>query len=114
MAPSRALLSGSSEENSRPPKRLRRESEAGYARDDDCDILPSHPLNVRPEGNAYTEESKVNIRQNSGLFAHLPDELLLHFLDYLDAYQLIALGSTCKVLYAFAYFDELWRSLFVQ
>ena|ERR1700760_3111630 len=114
MSPSRTRPSDPSEDNGRPSKRLRRESEAGYARYDDCDIVPSHPLNVRPEGNAYTVESKHIIRQNSGLFTHLPDELLLHFLDYLDAHQLIALGSTCKALYAFAYFDELWRSLFVQ
>jgi F-box-like len=113
MAPSRILSSGYSEESGPPSKRLRRESDAGYARDNDCDILPSHPLNVRPEGNTYTEESKQNIRQNSGLFAHLPDELLMHFLDYLNAHQLLALGSTCKALYAFAYFDDLWRSLFV-
>ena len=114
MAPSR-LLPGEYESTTHPrPKKPRLEREdTESAGVDDCDVLPSHPLDVKPEGNAYTIDSRLNIRQNSGLFAILPDELLMHFLEYLDAHQLLALGSACKTLFAFSRFDDLWRSLFV-
>jgi hypothetical protein len=112
MAPSRLLPAEYSPENGPSSKRLRLESEA-TADNNDCDILPSHPLKIRPEGNAYTDLGQ-SIRQRSGSFSLLPDELLMHFLEYLDDRSLLALGSSCKALYAFAHSDELWRSLFIQ
>lgn len=81
---------------------------------DDQDVataVPSHPLGVRPAGNAYT--ASENIKARCGSFAHLPDELLSHMLDSFDADVLIRLGSTCRALYAFTRLDELWRALFV-
>jgi hypothetical protein len=99
-------------DNSRPVKRQRHEIDTQeYS---DVDILPPHPLGVRPEGNAYTDDSKISIRQKAGGFASLSDELILHLLEYLEADELLALGSTSKLLYAFAHYDELWKSLFIQ
>jgi hypothetical protein len=102
MAPSRLLPPECSVENTPSSKRLRLESEV-TTDNNDCDVLPSHPLGIRPEGNAYTDLSQ-SIRQKSGSFSLLPDELLMHFLEYLDA----------QALYAFSHSDDLWRSLFVQ
>ncbi|KAJ4382927.1 hypothetical protein N0V86_002154 [Didymella sp. IMI 355093] len=73
--------------------------------------VPSHPLGIKPAGNAYT--ATENIKSRCGSFARLPDELLNHILESFDADALIRLGSTCRALYAFTRLDELWRALFV-
>jgi hypothetical protein len=100
------------DDNPRPSKRQRHVVDTQDSLD--LDILPPHHLGIRPEGNAYTDESKVNIRQKAGYFASLSDELILHLLEYLDARELLALGSSSKFLYAFAHYDELWKALFIQ
>ncbi len=74
--------------------------------------VPSHPLGVKPAGNAYT--ASTNIKSHCGSFASLPDELLSHIFESFDADTLMRLGSTCRALYAFATLDELWRALFVR
>jgi hypothetical protein len=98
--------------NPRPVKRQRHAIDIQES--SDLDILPPHPLGIRPEGNAYTDDSNVSIRQKAGDFASLSDELILHLFEYLEAHELLALGSTSKFLYAFAHYDELWRALFIQ
>jgi hypothetical protein len=74
--------------------------------------VPSHPLGIKPAGNALT--ASENIKSRCGLFACLPDELLSHILESFEADVLIRLGSTCRALYAFTRLDELWRALFVR
>jgi hypothetical protein len=96
-------------QDTRPSKRQKLEDDI-----EDVDILPPHPLGVRPEGNAYTDDSSFSVRQKSGHFASLSDELTMHLLEYLDAHTLLSFGSTCKTLYGFAHYDELWKSLFIQ
>jgi hypothetical protein len=76
--------------------------------------LPFHPLRIRPQGNSFTECPRNYPRRCMGYFATLPDELLAHFLEYLEASTLLTLGSTCKALYAFTRVDDLWRSLFID
>jgi hypothetical protein len=76
--------------------------------------LRPHPLKIRPEGNAFTDRPISRPRECMGRFRALPDELLAHLLEYLQASSLCALGSTCKVLYAFTRVDDLWRSLFID
>jgi hypothetical protein len=82
---------------------------------DDADevaaAVPTHPLDIRPAGNAYT--ASENLKSRCGAFARLPDELLSHILESFDADVLLRLGSTCKALYAFTRLDELWRALFI-
>lgn len=73
---------------------------------------PSHPLGVKPLGNAYA--SNVNLRSASGLFGRIPEELVFQILEYLDGGALTGLGSTCKALYAFSRAEELWKALFVE
>lgn len=75
-------------------------------------VLPPHPLDVRPAGNAYT--SKINLRSATGFFRQLKDELINEILEYLDAQSLIQIGSTCKALYAFSRSEELWKTLFLK
>lgn len=79
---------------------------------DQATKIPSHPLGVRPSGNAFT--SPVNSKDNAGGFRRLPDELLFQLLEGLDSHQLLRLGSTCRMLFAFTRADELWRALFVE
>lgn len=77
----------------------------------DTAIVP-HPYNIRPAGNAYT--ASRDIKAFSGSFAMLPDELLLQLLEYLQAVDLIRLGSTCKALYAICRAEDLWKTLFIE
>ncbi|KAF2203758.1 F-box domain-containing protein [Delitschia confertaspora ATCC 74209] len=99
----------------RPSKKIKRSDTAelhSKESEDAAAVLPSHPLGVKPLGNAYTATENIKLR--CGAFARLPDELLNHFLETLDGETLVRLGSTCKALYAFTRADDLWRSLFVE
>ncbi|KAH4932944.1 tRNA wybutosine-synthesis-related protein 4 [Parastagonospora nodorum] len=98
----------------RPSKKLKTASAATFQNDDEevAIAVPSHPLGIKPAGNAYT--ASENIKSRCGSFARLPDELLSHILESFDADTLIRLGTTCRALYAFTRLDELWRALFVS
>ena len=74
--------------------------------------VPTHPLGVKPLGNAYT--AKLNIRTRAGELALLPDELIIQILEWLEINDLLRLGSTCKALYAFSREEELWKTLFLR
>lgn len=74
--------------------------------------IPPHPLGLKPLGNQYTASS--NARDSMGLFQLLPDEALVIFLEYLDAYSLRMLGSTCKALFAFSHSEDIWKTLFIE
>ena len=74
--------------------------------------VPSHPLNIKPSGNVYV--SKKNIELAAGAFAALPDEVLIQVLESLNAISLKHIGSTCKALYAYSRFDDIWKSLSVR
>ncbi|KAF2806725.1 Clavaminate synthase-like protein [Mytilinidion resinicola] len=78
----------------------------------DAVTIPSHPLGIRPSGNAYT--ASHDIKTACGPFARIPDELLITLLEGLDAQELVRLGSTCKAFYAFTRLEELWRTLFIE
>ncbi|KAI9845849.1 MAG: hypothetical protein M1837_004530 [Sclerophora amabilis] len=75
-------------------------------------VAPRHPLGIKPSGNAYTSNS--NLRAASGLFALLPEELIVQLLEFLDASDLLSIGSTCKALYAYARLEDLWKALFIR
>jgi hypothetical protein len=112
MAP--GLLLDHETDESRPSKRSKTSAAATFGNDDEdvAIALPSHPLGIKPAGNAYT--ASENIKSRCGTFARLPDELLSHILESFEADTLIRLGSTCRALYAFTRLDELWRALFVR
>ena len=74
--------------------------------------VPSHPLGIRPLGNVYA--SALNLKSSMGWLSILSDEALVQILEYLDATSIISLGNTCKALYAFSRFDELWKTLCVE
>lgn len=74
--------------------------------------IPSHPLGLRPLGNAYL--SKFNLKRNTGSFALLSDELLVQLFEVFDAQTLVHLGSTCKALYAFSRIEDLWKLLCIE
>ena len=71
--------------------------------------LPRHPLGVKPAGNVYTsaQTSRVPLLQ-------LPDELLVHILEYLDTVTLTKLGLTCKAFFAYSRLDDLWKTFCVE
>ena len=67
--------------------------------------IPTHPLGLKPLGNQYFASGPI-ARKSLGNFGLLPDEMILHFLEYLDAHSLDVLGVTCRFLYAFCRLDE--------
>ncbi|KIW91925.1 uncharacterized protein Z519_07895 [Cladophialophora bantiana CBS 173.52] len=71
-----------------------------------------HPLGVRPSGNALT--SHQNAQTSMGSFSHLPDGLLPVILEFLDRHSLANLGATCRGLYAYSTYDQLWRDIAVN
>lgn len=73
-----------------------------------------HPLGVRPSGNALTAEGKRSAMTSMGAFSRLSDDLVLILLEYLDQVSLANLGSTCRALFAYSSYDQLWRDLAVQ
>ena len=75
-------------------------------------IVPIHPLGIKPSGNAFAADH--DLKAAAGFFAWLPDELLLAVLEWLDPPSLVNVGGTCKALFAFASFDELWKSFIVR
>jgi len=100
----------------RPAKRVRFDSDSLLTKDvgtkDGASLVRKHPLRVRPSGNALT--SPVNLKSACGLFASVPDELLVQLLETLDARDLLRFGASCRALYAFTRNEELWRALFVE
>ena len=85
----------------------------GFAPVDESPVaVLSHPLKVKPAGNAYGGEA--NIKRAAGLFSILPDELIIIILEDLGPTSLLQLGSTCKAMYAFSRLEELWKTLFVE
>lgn len=110
MAPGLLLRTEPQEEyEPRPAKRVKSEAMKPELEQDD---IPSHPLGVKPSGNAYN--SNVNSKSYAGLFSKLPDELILQILETFSAGHLLSLSGSCKFLYAFAHYDDLWRALFVE
>jgi len=74
--------------------------------------IPHHPLGVKPLGNKYTATSDA--KDSTGYFRIFPDEISAIFLEYLEAPELLVLGSTCKFLYAFCRSDDIWKALFIE
>ena len=72
----------------------------------------SHPLEIKPNGNAYAAKSSLRI--HTGYFFPLTDELIVQILEELGAEDLLSLGSTCRALFAFSRFEELWKTLFIE
>lgn len=93
------------------PRKRAKLHHASPEREEEAAVV-SHPLNVKPSGNAMT--SHTNAKHRAGRFALLTDELVMLLLESLEATDLLRMGHTCKYLYAFASFDELWRALFIR
>lgn len=72
-----------------------------------------HPLLVRPSGNALTSDG-TDLRASMGSFGQLPDALVLVLLEFLDQRSLTNLGTTCRALFAYTTYDQLWRDLAVE
>jgi hypothetical protein len=77
------------------------------------DSIPTHPVGIKPLGNQYFAQGP-NARHSTGFVGQLPDEMVLHLLEYLDAMSLRELASTCRFLYAFGQLDDLWKALFLE
>ena len=75
----------------------------------DSITVPSHPIGVKPTGNAYN--ATKNLKSVTGFFVALPDELLVQVLEYLDASSLQKMGCTCKAMYAFSRLEDFWKTL---
>ncbi|ETI27403.1 hypothetical protein G647_09593 [Cladophialophora carrionii CBS 160.54] len=74
-----------------------------------------HPLGVKPSGNELTlDASQPSAQAFMGFFGRLPGALLLEVLEYLDSQDLVAMGSTCRGLYAYSAHDRLWRDIVVN
>lgn len=80
--------------------------------EEDAETLPLHPLGIKPSGNQYT--SSTNAKYSMGTFGHLPDEMIVVLLEFMDSKKLRMLGATCRAMYAFCAAEELWKQLFIE
>ena len=97
-----------------PPRKTssHRKNPLKRCRENDSLTVPSHPLKIKPRGNAYT--ATVDIKLAAGSFTALPDDVLIQVLEFLDATSLKRLGVACKALYAFSRHEELWKTLCIE
>ena len=79
---------------------------------DDLIAVPSHPLGIKPTGNAYS--ATQDLKSAAGYLRVLPDELWIQILEDLDASALQKVGCTCKALYAFSRLEDLWKILCIE
>ena len=117
MAPLAALMDVHDDgvTSSRPAKKLRldpAEQLDSEPLEVESNLSRRHPLGVRPSGNAMLAD--INLKNAMGSFTSLPDEVLAIFLEYLDAVDLLRLGTTCRALHAFTRNEELWKALFTE
>lgn len=112
MTPPAALLDHHLEQRPLKKQRLDPSVDKAANPDESANTIWSHPLGIRPSGNAFT--ATTNLKAALGTFALLPDELLTQFLEYLDAQDLLRLGATCRALHAFTRSEELWKALFIE
>jgi hypothetical protein len=80
--------------------------------DRDISYVPGHPWGIKPIGNAYSADTDLG--SAAGFFGRLLPEALLCILESLDASALIALGSTCKLFFAYTRHEDLWKTLFIE
>lgn len=78
----------------------------------DLVIVASHPLGVKPSGNAYT--TSIDMKAAAGALSVVPDEILIQIFEYLDAPSLSSIGSSCKALHAFSRLEDFWKSLCLE
>lgn len=70
-------------------------------------LVRHHPLGVRPSGNALTSDQDLSL--SMGSLGRIPDSLLLVLFEWLDQDALLQLAQTCRGLFAFSMYDQLWR-----
>lgn len=70
--------------------------------------MKPHPLGVLPTGNTFLDD-EYSRTKSMGMLGLLNDELLMVVLQDLPPKDLLNVGYTCKALYAYASFDELWK-----
>ena len=94
-------------------------SQRGAQRELSVDIIgdnsvsvPSHPIGVKPTGNAYN--ATENLKSATGFLVALPDESIVQVLEYLDGSSLQKIGCTCKAMYAFSRLEDLWKTLCIE
>lgn len=82
--------------------------------DDGGTASTRHPLGLKPAGNALTYHGSEDAHSHMGDFSRLPDALLLTALEFLEGRSLVALGSSCRALYAYCTYDILWKDLAIK
>ncbi|SCU97984.1 LAFA_0G14664g1_1 [Lachancea sp. 'fantastica'] len=82
-------------------------------------VAPTHPLGVKPSGNALLEGNKakdeVQRRKLLGKFDYLNEEALIFIISLLKTPRdLLNFGHASRILYAYTYSEDLWRKLYVD
>lgn len=79
--------------------------------------IPRHPLGVKPATNAYlANESDLNKIGNSAgsLFKRIPDDIIFNIMSMFEIKDLVNVSHVSKFWYAYATFDDLWRTLYTS
>lgn len=81
-------------------------------------IAPTHPLGIKPSGNALLSAvpngEEIN-RKLLGDLARFPEDLLVELISYItDPQDLKNLGHCSRILYAYTYGEDHWRNLYLK
>lgn len=79
--------------------------------------LEKHPLNIKPSGNQIlaSDGQLLDMSNSTGtFFRHLPDDLIVQILTYLDKDSLLKLSHVSKFFYGFTTFEEIWRNMYTS
>lgn len=77
-------------------------------------VAPSHPLNVKPAGNALFASQPSNRSAVLGRLAALNDELLVDIISRLGPQELARLSAVSSGCRAFANHEAIWRNLCLE
>lgn len=75
-----------------------------------------HPLNVKPSGNRYisTHIDGLSKAEQMGHLSSYSDDLIMMLLGYLDKDTLKNISHTSRIMYAYAYDEDLWKRLYMN
>lgn len=82
-------------------------------------IAPAHPLGVKPSGNVYLhddlQELEKSRRRLLGSLSILSEETLVYLIASISSpSDLLSLGLSSRILYAYTYSEEIWRKLYID
>lgn len=83
----------------------------GMEEEERITILP-HPLGIKPAGNGLLATDDIKLA--AGFFVRLPDELIVHILEFLQPEEILGFRRSCKAILALCLNEETWKTKYIE